>query len=215
MTARLTVTHIDAYRTQYHQRPTRNAKADRFLRLRDLTGHFLVTERLTSPSFATFGPDSAEHCSSINRPKRHDIRSYRRIGLTANGRSNQQPVSARFHDALEACVVVSGEESPSTVAALNVWVVADPNYSAGLRSVQRYVRRAYPLPACRVRCRVATPPWIQARASWASFPRVWVGSTRRDLLAFVLTFPVRIREGMRCRIEVPQVSPPSMNTLNR
>ena len=127
-------------------------------------------------------------CSSINRPKRHDIRSYRRIGLTANGRSDQQPVSARFHDALEACVVASGEESPSTVAALNVWVVADPNYPTGLRSVQRYVRRAYPLPACRVRCRVATRPWTQARASWASFPRVWVGGTRRDLLAFVLTF---------------------------
>ena len=104
-----------------------------------------------------------------------------------DGRSGQQPVAARFHTAIDAYVSASGEESPSNVAALHAWLVAEHDYPAGLRSVQRYIRRAYPAPARRARRRVETPPGVQAQADWASFPWVWVGGTRRDLLAFRLT----------------------------
>ena len=106
---------------------------------------------------------------------------------TADGRSGQQPVAGRFHEAIEAYVVASEEESPSNVAALHAWLVAEHDYPTGLRSVQRYVRRAYPAPARRARRRVETPAGVQAQADWASFPGVWVGGARRDLLAFVLT----------------------------
>ena len=48
-------------------------------------------------------------------------------------------------------------------------------------------RQAYPAPALRARRRVETPPGVQAQADWASFPGVWVGGMRGDLLAFLLT----------------------------
>ena len=111
----------------------------------------------------------------------------RQASGAADGRSGQQPVTARFHGAIDAYVSASGEESPSNVAALHAWLVAEHDYPAGLRSVQRYVRRAYPAPARRARRRVETPPGVQAQANWASFPGVWVGGTRRDPLAFLLT----------------------------
>ena len=111
----------------------------------------------------------------------------RQASGAADGRSDQQPVAARFHAAIDAYVSASAEESPSNVAALHAWLVAEHDYPAGLRSVQRYVRRAYPAPARRARRRVETPPGVQAQADWASFPGVWVGGMRRDLLAFLLT----------------------------
>lgn len=67
----------------------------------------------------------------------------------ADGRSDQQPVAARFHAAIEAYVAASGEESPSNIAALHAWLVAEHEYPGGLRSVQRYVCRAYPAAARR------------------------------------------------------------------
>ena len=61
-------------------------------------------------------------------------------------------------------------ESPSNVAALHAWLVAEHDYPAGLRSVQRYVHRAYPAPARRARRRVETPPGFQAQADWVCVP---------------------------------------------
>ena len=132
---------------------------------------------------------SNRHIARLLGVSEGTVRYHRRrqAAGTADGRSDQQPVAARFHEAIDAYVSASGEESPSNVAALHGWLVAEHDYPAGLRSVQRYVRRAYPAPARRARRRVETPPGVQAQADWASFPGVWVGGTRRDLLAFLLT----------------------------
>ena len=129
---------------------------------------------------------SNRHIARLLGVSEGTVRYHRRrqAGGTVDGRTGQQPVAARFHEAIDAYVSSSGEESPSNVAALHAWLVAEHDYPAGLRSVQRYVRRAYPEPARRARRRVETPPGVQAQADWASFPGVWVGGTRRDLLAF-------------------------------
>ena len=132
---------------------------------------------------------SNRHISRLLGVSEGTVRYHRRrqAAGTPDGRSCQQSVAARFHAAIEAYVSASGEESPSTVAALHAWLVSEHDYPASLRSVQRHVRQAYPPPARRARRRVVTPPGVQAQADWASFPGVWVGGTRRDLLVFLLT----------------------------
>ena len=132
---------------------------------------------------------SNRHIARLLGVSEGTVRYHRRrqAADTEDGRSGQQPVAARFHAAIDAYVSAGGEESPSNVAALQAWLVAEHDYPAGLRWVQRYVRWAYPAPARRARRRVETPPGVQAQADWASFPGVWVGGTRRDLLALLLT----------------------------
>ena len=127
----------------------------------------------------------------------------RQASGVADGRSGQQPVAARFQEAIDAYVLASGEESPSNVAALHAWLVAEHDYPAGLRSVQRYVRRAFPAPARRPRRRVETPPGVQAQADWASFPGV--GGARRDLLAFWLT--LSFSDSCKLWVHPPRQSP--------
>jgi transposase len=77
-------------------------------------------------------------------------------------------------------------ETPQNVAELHAWLAAEYGYPGSLRSVERYVRAAYPVPPLRARRRVETPPGAQAQADWAEFPGVWVGTGPVDLLAFAL-----------------------------
>ena len=145
-------------------------------------------DRMTTKSL-TGRQCSNGHIARLLRVSEGTVRYHRRrhAAGTADGRSGQQPVTARFHAATDAYVSAGGEESPSNIAALHARLVAEHDYPTGLRSVQRYVRRAYPAPAQRARRRVETPPAVQAQADWASFPGVRVDGARRDLLAFLLT----------------------------
>lgn len=104
-----------------------------------------------------------------------------------DGRSAQQPMAGRFRGAIDAWLEAGGEETPANVAELHAWLVAEHDYPGTLRSVQRYVRRAFPAPPRRARRRVETPPGAQAQADWAHFPGVRVGGALVDLVAFVLT----------------------------
>lgn len=62
--------------------------------------------------------------------------------------------------------------------------MAEHDYSGSLRSVQRFVRDAYPPPPRRARRRAETPPGAQAQADWAVIPRMIVGGERMTLQAF-------------------------------
>ena len=111
----------------------------------------------------------------------------RRQGEAAgDGRARQALLAAGYHDAITAWLAAADEPAPSNTAALHAWLVAEHDYPGSLRSVQRYVRRAFPVPPRRARRRVETPPGTQAQADWAVFPGVWLAGTRRTLLAFVL-----------------------------
>ena len=110
---------------------------------------------------------SNRHIARLLGVSEGTVRYHRRrqAAGAADGRSGQQPVAARFDAAIDAYVLASGEESPSNVAALHAWLVVEHDYPAGLRSVQRYVRRAYPVPARRTRRRMETPPGVQLPAN--------------------------------------------------
>jgi transposase len=79
----------------------------------------------------------------------------------------------------------------ATRPAIDHWIAAtraaeQSGYPGSLRSVQRFVRDAYPPPPGRARRRVETPPGAQAQADWASYPKVVVGGQALTLHAFHL-----------------------------
>jgi transposase len=103
-----------------------------------------------------------------------------------DGRAAQVPVASRYRGAIDAYLEARGETAPANVSDLHAWLVAEHDYPAGLRTLQRYIGQIFPAPARRARRRVETPPGAQAQADWAVFPGVWVGGRQRELLAFVL-----------------------------
>ncbi len=132
---------------------------------------------------------SNRHIARLLHVSEGTVRYHRRRQRegAVDGRARQRQVAADYREAIEAYLEASGQETPANVAELHAWLVAEHDYPAGLRSVERYVRRAFPAPARRARRRVETPPGAQGQADWASFPGVWVAGARRDLFAFVLT----------------------------
>jgi transposase len=72
------------------------------------------------------------------------------------------------------------------LAALHGWLAAEHDYNGTLRSVQRFVRAAYPPPPRRARRRVETPPGAQAQLDWAIFPAMDVGGEVLELSALHL-----------------------------
>lgn len=113
------------------------------------------------------------------RRKRHESGA-------VDGRSKQEFLAARFRPAIDEYLNASREESPSNVKDLHEHLVAEHDYPGSLRSLQRYVRSAFPPPPVRARRRVETPPGAQAQADWAHFPNVLVAGREVDLLAFSL-----------------------------
>ena len=132
---------------------------------------------------------SNRHIARLLQVTEGTVRYHRRrtVEGAADGRGQQMPVAAGFREAIDAYLEAGSEAVPANVADLHAWLVAEHDYPAGLRSVQRYVRRAFPAPARRARRRVETPPGAQGQVDWAVFPKVWIGGEQRDLLAFVLT----------------------------
>jgi len=110
----------------------------------------------------------------------------REAAARGDGRAHQAQLAAGYYETIGAWLAAVEEATPSNVAALHAWLVDEHGYPGSLRSVQRYVRRAFPAPARRARRRVETPPGAQAQADWAVFPGVWLGGARRTLPAFVM-----------------------------
>jgi len=114
---------------------------------------------------------------------------YQRKRLEAgavDGRSKQEFLAEGFRPAIDEYLAASREDSPSNVKDLHEHLVAEYEYPGSLRSLQRYVKAAFPAPPVRARRRVETPPGAQAQADWAHFPNVLVAGERKDLLAFSL-----------------------------
>ena len=87
----------------------------------------------------------------------------RRIGTGAiDGRSRQRRLAESYREAIDHWIAGHGELS--NLAALHEWLTAEHDYTGSLRSVQRFVRDAYPSPPRRARRRVETPPGAQAQA---------------------------------------------------
>jgi len=103
-----------------------------------------------------------------------------------DGRANQQPLAARFQEAITAWLDRVDTEDALNLAALHDWLVAEHRYPGSLRSLQRYFKATYPHSRQRARRRVETPPGAQAQADWGVYPRVWVGGRRRTLSVFAL-----------------------------
>ena len=103
---------------------------------------------------------------------------------TVDGRSRQPHRAAAHGEAIAYWIEHQG--GIVNLAALHAWLVAEHDYGGSLRSVQRYVRAAYPPPPQRARRRIETPPGAQAQADWAIFPRVIVGGQAMTLQAFHL-----------------------------
>jgi hypothetical protein len=109
-----------------------------------------------------------------------------------DGRKDKAFIAAAYLEALDAYLEATNQVSPANVTALKAspdnyeFLVAEHDYPGSLRSVQRYVKQAFPAPAVRARRRVETPPGAQAQADWAHFPGVLVAGDRVDLLAFAV-----------------------------
>jgi transposase len=110
----------------------------------------------------------------------------RRSEGAVDGRSRQPFLAAGYREAIDAYLEALGQESPENVADLFEFLLREHEYPGSLRSVQRYVRRAFPAPPVRARRRVETPPGAQGQVDWAHFPRVLLAGRERDLLAFVM-----------------------------
>jgi transposase len=109
----------------------------------------------------------------------------RRIAMSAvDGRSRQRRRAEAYREAIEHWV--AGHGDLSNLAALHDWLVAEHDYGGSLRSIQRFVREAYPPPPRRARRRVETPPGAQAQADWATYPRLVVAGEAVTLHAFHL-----------------------------
>lgn len=101
-----------------------------------------------------------------------------------DGRSKQAFLAESYRPAIDHYLASVQEQTPSNVTDLFDFLVAEHDYPGSLRSVQRYVRSAFPAPPVRARRRVETPPGGQAQADWAHFPRVLLAGRSVDLLAF-------------------------------
>jgi transposase len=101
-----------------------------------------------------------------------------------DGRSHQVRRAEPYRETIDHWIAQHGQLS--NLAALHEWLVAEHDYSGSLRSVQRFVRDAYPPTPRRARRRVETPPGAQAQADWASYPRVIVGGEALTVHAFHL-----------------------------
>jgi transposase len=99
-----------------------------------------------------------------------------------DGRSEKPRKAAGWHEAITTWLASRSGDAIS-LAALYAWLVEEQGYVGSERSVQRYVRAAFPPPARRARRRIETPPGAQAQADWAVFGAVPFADGPRDLYA--------------------------------
>ena len=106
----------------------------------------------------------------------------RQAARAVDGRAGKPHRAARWHEAI-ATWLGAREKRAISLAALHAWLVEEHGYLGSERSVQRYVRAAFPQPARRARRRVETPPGAQAQVDWAEFRGVPFVDGPRDLFA--------------------------------
>jgi len=104
----------------------------------------------------------------------------RQASRAVDGRSGKPHKASRWHEAISVWLASRGRVN---LAALHAWLVEEHGYDGSLRSVQRYVRAAFPRPPRRARRRIETPPGAQAQVDWAEFRSVPFVEGPRDLYA--------------------------------
>lgn len=110
----------------------------------------------------------------------------RQAARAVDGRAGKPHRAAPWHEAI-ASWLGTHRDGPINLAALHAWLAEEHGYTSSVRSVQRYVRRAFPRPARRARRRVETPPGAQAQVDWAEFRAVPFVDGPRDLYALHVT----------------------------
>jgi hypothetical protein len=95
-----------------------------------------------------------------------------------------QAVAHRWHAQAE----VLGRERPPSVQLLHDFRRAEYGYDGSYKSVRKYVRSRFGMPAVRPSRRVETPPGARTRSDWGEFPRVDLGDPDgpTTLYAFVM-----------------------------
>jgi len=101
----------------------------------------------------------------------------------SDGRARQQRRAGAYRAAIDHWLAQHGA-TPTNIAALHDWLVAEHGYPGSLRSVQRFVGEVYPRPPRRARRRVETLPGAQAQVDWAQFPGLIVAGREQTLHAF-------------------------------
>ena len=98
-----------------------------------------------------------------------------------DGRGNKVFKAAEHAEAIEAFLEGRRRvERPANVDEVYDFLVKERGYKHSYKSVLRYMRAKYGLPAIRTYRRVETPPGAQTQTDWGEFPRV---SIRREVVA--------------------------------
>jgi transposase len=106
----------------------------------------------------------------------------RQAAGAVDGRAGKPHLAAGWQEAIASWIETRGGRAVNLVA-LHAWLEEEHGYTGSARSVQRYVRAAFPRPARRARRRVETPPGAQAQVDWAEFRGVPFADGPRDLYA--------------------------------
>lgn len=106
----------------------------------------------------------------------------RQAAGAVDGRAGKPHLACGWHEAIGTWLAARVGCSVNLVA-LHTWLVEEHGYKGSPRSVQRYVRAAFPRPPRRARRRVETPPGAQAQVDWAEFRSVPFADGPRDLFA--------------------------------
>ena len=106
----------------------------------------------------------------------------RQAAGAVDGRAGRPHLACGWHEAI-ATWLVARVGCPVNLVALHAWLVEEHGYKGSPRSVQRYVRAAFPRPPRRARRRVETPPGAQGQVDWAEFRSVPFADGPRDIYA--------------------------------
>lgn len=107
----------------------------------------------------------------------------RQAAQAVDGRAGKPHKATSLHEVIATWLAGHAQRAINLVA-LHAWLVDEHGYEGSARSIQRYVRAAFPPPPKRARRRVETPAGAQAQADWAVFPSVPFADGPRDLYAF-------------------------------
>jgi transposase len=88
----------------------------------------------------------------------------------------------------QAQAEILGQERPPSVPLLHGFLRAEYGYEGSYKSVRKYVRSCFGMPALRPFRRVETPPGAQTQSDWGEFRRVDLGDPDgpTTLYAFVM-----------------------------
>jgi len=87
----------------------------------------------------------------------------RQAAGAVDGRAGKPHIACSWHEAIATWLAARGGCSVNLVA-LHAWLVEEQGYTGSARSVQRYLRAAFPRPASR--------PAGRHRRSWSLGPRI-------------------------------------------